>query len=158
MSRATADILADIQAFPPPTDILRGWRPLAELVAELEAADGLPDAIPDLLRYFERYPTARLVGWLWDVARAIEARPGQYEAAVLESIRRCPSDFGVRLAGRFAARGKPQIGAVRVVDALEDAARQGDLPEALRETIRWIVQSCCRLDAGPDSAPAHDGL
>src|SRR5947209_7919935 len=101
MARAVAEILADIDAFPPPADILRGWRPFAELVAELEAAGGLPGAIPDLLRYFERHPTARTTAWLWDVAHALERMPGRYEAAVLDSVRRCPSDLAVRLAGRI---------------------------------------------------------
>src|SRR5262245_35368758 len=57
MTRAVSDILADIHRFPPPTDILRGWRPFAELVTELQVAGGLPGAVPDLLRYFEEHPT-----------------------------------------------------------------------------------------------------
>jgi hypothetical protein len=62
MERAIADILADIDTFPPPSDPMRGWRPFAELVADLEKAGGLPGAVPDLLRYFERHPTARSRG------------------------------------------------------------------------------------------------
>jgi hypothetical protein len=152
MARAVADILADIHAFRPPTDILRGWRPFAELVTELQAAGGLPAAIPDMLRYFERHPTARLIGWLWDVAHALEWMPGQYEEAVLESLRRRPSDFAVRLTGRLAARGKREISGAPVVDVLEGAGRRDDVPEPLRQTIRWVVRSCCQSAAESDGS------
>jgi hypothetical protein len=143
MTRAVADILADIAAFEPPTDIMRGWRPLAELIAELKDAGGLPAAAPELLAYFERHPTARMISWLWNVAHALEWMPGEYEAAVLESIRRYPSDFAVRLAGRFAARGRAEVGGVRVVDVLEAAARRDDVPSSLRDLIGWVVRTCC---------------
>jgi hypothetical protein len=147
MARAVANILADIAAFAPPTDVMRGWRPLAELVGELKATGGLPAAAPDLLAYFERHPTARTISWLWDVAHALEWMPGEYEAAVLESIRRCPSDFAVRLAGRFAARGRAEIGGVRVADVLEAAARREDVPSSLRDLIGWVVRTCCEPPA-----------
>jgi hypothetical protein len=143
MARAVADILADIAAFAPPADVMRGWRPLAELVGELKAAAGLPAAVPDLLAYFERHPTVRTISWLWAVAHALEWMPGQYEAAVLESLRRCPSDFTVRLAGRFAARGRAEIGGVRVADVLEAAARREDVPSSLRDLIGWVLPTCC---------------
>jgi hypothetical protein len=156
MTRPVAEILADIYRFPPPTDILRGWQPFAELVQELRTVGGLPGAIPDLLRYFEEHPTARLIGWLWEVAHALERLPGQYEAAVLESVRRRPSDFAVRLAGRFAeARGKLEIGATQVLETLDGSARRDDVPELLHETIRRVVRTCCQPAGKPNAAPEH---
>jgi hypothetical protein len=156
MARAVADVLAEIAAFTPPTDWMRGWKPFAELVAELKAAGGLPAAVPDLLSYFERHPTARTVSWLWDVARALEWMPGEYEAAVLESIHRCPSDFAVRLAGRFAARGRAEVGGVRVADVLEAAARREDVPASLRDLIGWVVRNSCERPAEPATADRPD--
>lgn len=140
MGRSVPEILAAIDAFPPPPDILRGWRPFADLVAELEEAGGLPAAVPHLLGYFERHPTARLVSWLWDVAHALEHRhAGQFEAAVLESVRRRPSDFAVRLAGRIAGRGRPEVGGVRVVDVLETALGRSDNPPELVPVLQMAV-------------------
>jgi hypothetical protein len=148
MARAVADILADIAAFAPPADIMRGWRPFAELVAELKDAGGLPAAIPALLGYFERHPTVRTISWLWEVAHTLERMPGEYETAVLQSLRRCPSDFAVRLAGRFvAARGRVEVGGVWVEEVLEEAARREDVAGSLRELIGWIVRTCCEPPA-----------
>jgi hypothetical protein len=107
VARSIADILADLDRFPPPDDALRGWQPFAELVAELGRAGGLPDAAPRVFGYFERHPTVRVRSWLWDVVHALEWHPGKYEAAAVESLGRRPSDFAARVLGRAARPDTP---------------------------------------------------
>jgi hypothetical protein len=117
MGRSIPDILADIDAFPPPTNPMREWGPFASPVTELEAAGGLPGAVSRLLWYFERHPTDRLVSNLWEVAHAMEHRSARrFEAAVLESVRQRPSDFVVRLLARVACHGSPAVNGVRVAE------------------------------------------
>ncbi len=116
MPRTTPDILADMRSFPPPANPMRDWGGFVDLFAELHAAGGLPSKIPDVLLYFERHPTAMLVANLWVVAHTLEHHfAGQFEAAVLESVLRRPSDFATRLASRIACHGRPEVDGVRVV-------------------------------------------
>jgi hypothetical protein len=140
MARAIADILVAIDAFPVPADPIGGWQPFANLVAELEEAGGLPTAVPQLLSYFERHPTARLCGSLWQVAHTLEHRhQGQFEVAVLEAVLRRPSDFTVRLASRVACHGRPEVDGMRVVDVLESALGRDDNPPSLVPVIRMAL-------------------
>lgn len=158
MGRAISDILADIDAFPPPTNPMREWGPFTALVAELEAAGGLPAAVPRLLRYFERHPTARLISSLWEVAHALEHRhTGQFEVAVLESVRRQPSDFAVRLLARVACHGWPEMGGVRVAEVLEAALARADNPPELAPVLRMAVAYTRPPDAEPVAVPDRRG-
>jgi hypothetical protein len=140
MARPVSDILADLLAFPAPANPMRDWGGFVELFAELRETGGLPSAIPDVLGYFERHPTARLISALWTVAHALEHQyTGQFEAAVLESVRRQPSDFAVRLASRIACHGRPEVDGVCVVDVLEGALARVDNAPEVRRVLRMAL-------------------
>jgi hypothetical protein len=157
MPRAVAEILADIHAFPPPAGILRGWRPFAELVAELQAAGGMPAAIPELLRYFERHPTARLIGGCGTSPTPWSGGPGSPNGRSWSrsggARRIWPSALRV---GR--PRGNSTINGVRVADVLQGAAGRGEVPDGLRETIRRVVRSCCEPSADAGAAPQRGSV
>ena len=159
MGRPVADILSDLDAITPPANPLRGWQPFAALVAELERVGGLPAVTPRLLAYFERHPTARVVSWLWDAVHAIERHPGRYEAAVLASLGRRPSDFAARLTGRAARLGRPAAVRQRAAEVLVAALTRSDNPPQVAAVLRQALDAATDQDAEPCAAadPAAGG-
>jgi hypothetical protein len=143
VSRTKPEIIANIRAFQPDTDLrelMRGWKTLADLVGELEAAGWLAETIPEVLAVFERYPEARPLTWAWDVVKALEWLPGRYEQPMIESILRRPSRFTVSLAFRALARGKSEVGGIPLLDLLTSVVSRADVPESVRRLTESLVQ------------------
>jgi hypothetical protein len=119
---------------------MKEWKGLLDLVMELEACGGLGDAIPEVLAVFERQPESRTISWAWDIEYALYRCPGRFEVPLIESARRCPSDFTIRVLGRIRARGRPEPGGVSIETLLQSIADRTDIPASLRELARAALR------------------
>src|ERR1700723_1101145 len=96
MPRTVGQIVAEIRAFQP----VRGhWLALDDLSAELWEAGLYSVAVEDLLAVFERFPEDDGAGVFWSILHGLEALTG-YEPALVRSVQKRPSEFGVLMVGR----------------------------------------------------------
>ncbi|MDR0242765.1 MAG: hypothetical protein LBJ65_14285 [Burkholderia sp.] len=134
MSRTTADIAHDIATFIPEDD---NWLALDLLVTELWQAGHPEQAIPELLSVFERYPEEDGLGVIWSVLHGLESLPN-YEPALLRSLARQPSEFGVCMVGRLLNAGRREVGGISLLDTLRELAATAKSPR-IRETAVAFV-------------------
>jgi hypothetical protein len=136
MRRTFEDLVADLTAFQPDGD---DWRPLAALVDELAALERIPDAAAELLAVFERFPESDGAGVFWSVVQGLEA-DGGYEPALIRSVRRRPSEFGVIMVGRLMNFGLGVAGEMPLLPFLETVAADPEVPERARRAARKFVE------------------
>lgn len=90
-------VINDIDAYQPGED----WLDLEELLGELFKDFPLSEIpVEPLLGVFERFPTHDGYGVFWSILHGLEGIKG-YELALLESLERNPSQFGVLMAWRI---------------------------------------------------------
>jgi hypothetical protein len=105
--RTTSAILQDIKKFQPTSD--GNWLALDALVHELWAADeGPAEALVPLFQVLERFPKDESAGVLWGVLHGIESYPN-YEAQLVQSLQRHPTDLTVTMVRRMANSGYTSI-------------------------------------------------
>jgi hypothetical protein len=140
MPRPTEDIAADIDAFQPTSG---NWRGLDALLEELWK-DGSPQAaIPEMLRVFERFSDDDGAGVFWSIVHGLEALPG-YEAQLLSSVGRVPSDMGVTMVGRLLNAGYNDIDGVPIRHILEEVITRTDAGADAKETARSFLERPAR--------------
>lgn len=101
--RPTAIILQDITQFQPTVD--GNWLALDALVQELWAeGEGPAEALVPLFQLLERFPEDESAGVLWGVLHGIESYP-DYEAQLVQSLQRHPTDLTVTMVHRMANSG-----------------------------------------------------
>lgn len=106
--RPTAAILQDIEQFQPTAD--GNWLALDAFVQELWAeelwaeGEGPAEALVPLFQLLERFPEDDSAGVLWGVLHGIESYP-QYEAQLVQSLQRHPTDLTVTMVHRMANSG-----------------------------------------------------
>ncbi|RZJ85715.1 MAG: hypothetical protein EOO60_14415 [Hymenobacter sp.] len=101
--RPTAIILQDIAQFQPTAD--GNWLALDALVQELWAeGEGPAEALVPLFQLLERFPEEESAGVLWGVLHGIESYPA-YEAQLVQSLQRHPTDLTVTMVHRIANSG-----------------------------------------------------
>jgi hypothetical protein len=128
MARALARIIADLSAFRP----IRGdWLPLEALCAELWNSKQARKAVGELLAVFERFPEDDGAGAFWTILHGLESLRG-YEPALIASVQRKPSDFGVIMVGRLLNDRQTHVGDVHLLDLLEAIACDTTVPESIR--------------------------
>jgi hypothetical protein len=105
--RPTAIILQDIARFQPTAD--GNWLALDALVQELWAeGEGPAEALVPLFQLLERFPEDKSAGVLWGVLHGIESYP-QYEAQLVQSLQRHPTNLTVTMVHRIANSGYTSI-------------------------------------------------
>jgi hypothetical protein len=101
--RPIATILQDIEQFQPTAD--GNWLALDAMVQELWAEDEGPvETLVPLFQLLERFPKDESAGVLWGVLHGIESYP-QYEAQLVHSLQRHPTDLTVTMVRRLANAG-----------------------------------------------------
>lgn len=136
MPRSTKDIAADIDAIQPTNG---NWLGLEALLEELWR-DGSPQAaIPELLRVFERFPDDDGLGVFWSIVHGLEALPG-YQAHLLASVGRAPSDMAVTMLGRLLNAGYHDINGVPIRHILQEVVTRSDAGPSAKETARSFLQ------------------
>ena len=137
MSRPLADIVGAIGAFQP---VGGDWRPLDDLLSELWNT-GEPNLhVPELLAVLERFPEDDGAGVLWSIVHGVESIPG-YEAELLRSLHRQPSELAVEMAGRLLNAGVSQVGVERIIDVLKSVADTVEAPPSVRASAtKWVAR------------------
>lgn len=101
--RSTVIILQDIAQFQPTAD--GNWLALDALVQELwTEGKGPAEALVPLFQLLERFPKDESAGVLWGVLHGIESYP-DYEAQLVQSLQRHPTDITVTMVRRMANSG-----------------------------------------------------
>ena len=136
MARPTEDVAADIDAFQPTGG---NWLGLEALLEELWKEGSPQAAIPEMLRVFERFPDDDGAGVFWSIVHGLEALPG-YEAELLTSVRRVPSDMGVTMLGRLLNAGCNDINGVPTRHVLEEIITRSDAGADARDTARSFLE------------------
>ncbi|HEY9403704.1 MAG TPA: hypothetical protein VIQ24_13655 [Pyrinomonadaceae bacterium] len=113
---------------------------LDDAVSSLLASKHPQLGIGALLRIFERFPEEDGHGIFWSVLHGLESLP-DYERALVESVRRQPSEFGLLMINRILNDGRSQVGSVDLLVLLEEVARdpriQGSIRADAQEYIEW---------------------
>jgi hypothetical protein len=136
MVRTLPEILADLRAFRP----VRGdWLPLDELSGELWEAELYSDAVEELLTVFERFPEDDGAGVFWTILHGLESLTG-YEPALVRSVQRQPSQFGVLMVGRLLNGGQTGVGGVQLLGLLESVATSPSAAESVRQLARDFAE------------------
>jgi hypothetical protein len=123
--RTFTDILADIREFRP---LDRDWLPLDGLVGELWQTGHASDAVEELIAVFERFPEEDGAGVFWSILHGLESLPG-YEVPFVQSVQRCPSEFGVMMLGRKLNAGEAEADGVPLLPLLQSVALRDDASE-----------------------------
>ena len=136
MARPTMDIAADIDAFQPKGG---NWLGLEALLEELWKEGSPQAAISAMLRVFELFPDTDGAGVFWSIVHGLEVLPG-YEAQLLTSVRRVPSDMGVTMLGRLLNAGCNDINGVPIRQVLEEIITRSDAIAEAGDTARSFLE------------------
>jgi hypothetical protein len=122
---AAIDRLASVRA---PNDLAR----LQELAERYFALPEAPEHLGVWFRLYERFPEDDAFGVFWTVLHGVEAQPN-FEQLVIESVRRRPSGFPVRMVNGLLNAGIRQVGGVQLLELLQEVAGDDRSPPGLRE-------------------------
>ncbi len=95
--------------------------------------------VDTLLRVFERFPIGDGNGIFWSILHGLESLSGHYEAKLIESVRRAPSEFSVVMVNRMLNAGEIEACGVSLLALLRDVSANGDLPAEVRERAGKLV-------------------
>jgi hypothetical protein len=152
MAKRAEDIAADIDAFQP---IHGNWLGLDALLEELWKEHSPQDAIPELLRVFERFPDDDGAGVFWSIVHGLETLPN-YQAQLLASVRRVPSCIGVTMLGRLLNAGCHDIDGVPIRQILQEIIMRSDAGENAKDTAQSFLKHAepRRFRRGAGTKPA----
>jgi hypothetical protein len=112
MTRPLATVIAEIEHFAPGAD--GSWLSLDALLQEAATcAPDLAPAVEPLLRLFERFPRHDGFEVFWSVIHLVESIPG-YESALVDSVKRCPTEMGATMLRRLVRSGVERVGDVEL--------------------------------------------
>jgi len=111
---------------------------LCESIAALEATTLGPNDVDQLLSVFERFPDDDGFGVFWQILHFLESAGG-YESALVDSVRRSPSEFNLTMINRLLNGGIKNIGTQSLLLLLEEVAltEQTD-PESAQWAVRFV--------------------
>lgn len=128
MDRSTSTIAGEIAAFQPSGD---NWRPLDALINELWSVGEPAQAIPQLLKVFEHYPSEDGAGVFWAIVRGLESLPN-YEPYLVESFSRVPSEFAVTMLCRLANAGTTSVSGHSTAELIRGVVLSESAPPSAR--------------------------
>jgi len=136
MVRTAAQVVTDIRAFQPADG---NWRRLDDLLGELWVTGEAGRHVPDLLAVLERFPEDEGAGVLWSIVHGVESLPG-YEAELVQSVRRQPSELGITMVGRLLNSGVSHVRGASLVGLLRDVAESAAAPDRVRASAAVWAQ------------------
>ena len=92
-----------------------------------------------MLGVFERFPDTDGAGVFWSIVHGLEVLPS-YEAQLLTSVRRVPSDMGVTMLGRLLNAGCNDINGVPIRQVLEEIITRSDAIAEAGDTARSFLE------------------
>jgi hypothetical protein len=123
MARPASEIIVDLEEFQPADG---NWLRLEHLLAELFQSGAANAGVETLLRIFERFPNEDGAGVFWSIVHGLESLVG-YEAFLVESIRRAPSDFGLMMLSRLINAGTEDVGGTSYRELFVSVARDDSI-------------------------------
>src|SRR5437588_562046 len=84
---------------------------LQEVAEQYFASPEAADRLAVWFRPYERFPEHDACGIFWTILHGLEAQPG-CDVLVLESVRRRPTRFPVRMINRMLNAGQTKVGEV----------------------------------------------
>ncbi len=112
---------------------------LDSAVSQVLASDRPELGTDALLRIFERFPEKDGYGVFWSILHGLEKIPG-YEAALVESVRRRPSLFGLDMINRILNVGRRQVNGVDLLALLEEVAGSPEPSGVVKENAKDLVE------------------
>jgi hypothetical protein len=112
---------------------------LQSAIDDLFTSDQPELGIGGLLRIFERFPDQDGHGIFWSILHGSESLPA-YEGALIESVRRQPSEFGLLMVNRLLNSGRTQVDGIELMALLEEVAGSSHYPEGAREGAREYIE------------------
>jgi len=97
-----------------------------------------------LFRVFERFPDKDGYGIFWSILHELEKSTG-YETQLIESVRRQPSEFGLRMVNRILNGGVTRVGGKGLLLLLEEVAADERQPVSIREEAQGYLKWQRRL-------------
>jgi hypothetical protein len=131
-------LVADIDSISSIDDV----QELEKLQHSLEALFAIPNherAAGTLYHLFERFPEGDASGLFWSVMDDLEQMPG-YEQELIQSVKRQPSEFSLRMVNRLLNNGVTRVGDVDLLELLMTVADDPTQPESVRTWAREFVE------------------
>lgn len=111
---------------------------IAEFLGSREASTLGPSDIGQLLGVFERFPDDDGFGVFWQILHVLESA-GEYECALVDSVRRSPGEFNLAMINRLLNGGVEHVGAVGLLALLEEVAlTEREDPESPRWATYFV--------------------
>jgi hypothetical protein len=139
MSEMVEGLIAELDAFEPTDDAIDNEERLQILVARWEDLPEHDDAIPAMLRVFERNPEATNMGEPGPLVHAIEEAPG-YEQALAASLEQSPSYYGVWMIDRILKSDLTPDVKAAYQDILRKIADNEATPWSVRSTAKEFLE------------------
>lgn len=108
---------------------------LEDSITALDADILNANDVGQLLGVFERFPDDDGFGVFWQILHLLE-RAGDYESALVDSVRRNPGEFNLTMINRLLNGGIEKVGAQSLVSLLEEVART---EQADPESTQWAI-------------------
>ena len=114
---------------------------LKQLVDSINALDANTlnsNDVRQLLDIFERFPDNDGFESFWGIVHLLE-RAGNYESALVDSVRRSPGEFNLTMINRLLNGGIKNVGDQSLLSLLEDVARtERDDPNSARLAMHFV--------------------
>ncbi|HWE04694.1 MAG TPA: hypothetical protein VG326_19970 [Tepidisphaeraceae bacterium] len=138
MSEVVEGIIAELDTFEPTDDAIDNEERLQILVDRWQEMPDHDDAIPAMLRVFERNPEATNLGEPGPLVHAIEEAPG-YEQALAASLDQAPSYYAVWMINRILSSELPPDVRSAYIGILRQTADNESAPWSVRATAKEFL-------------------
>jgi hypothetical protein len=95
--------------------------------------------IAALFNIFERFPEKDAYGVFWSILHLLESIPG-YETKLIESVKRQPSEFSLRMINRMLNSDIEEVPGVKLFSVLEQVAGNPTLSESIKKEAQRFVE------------------
>ena len=111
---------------------------LVDSIDSLDATNLNASDVRQLLGVFERFPDDDGFESFWGIIHLLE-RAGNYESALIDSVRRSPGEFNLMMINRLLNGGIKNVGDQSLLSLLEEVAQtEGDDPNSGRLAMRFV--------------------
>lgn len=135
MARPVSEIIAAIDGFKPSSG---NWLGLDALLEELFQSGSASLGIDAMFRVFERYPAEDGFGVFWSILHGLESLPG-YESRLVESVRKAPTHFALRMVNGLLNAGCREAGGVNLLSLLEEVVQDETTRPEIRQEAQEIL-------------------
>lgn len=115
-------------------------RRLDEAINELFRSAHPEQGIDAMFRVFERFPTEDGFGVFWSILHGLESLSGHYEEKLIDSLRRSPSEFSVRMVNRLLNVGTKEVGRIALLPLLQEVSKSETCPTEVRESAKRLTE------------------